>query len=115
MDEATVQQTLHALELVYGSDTTSEQRRQAEEQCQRLRDSKAVVAYGMHFALGAYGAAAQHFGLQLLEHAIRQRWSSGGVSSDDSSSGRVTFGHGLAIRDGLWPLMLASGELAGFV
>ncbi|KAJ1721168.1 karyopherin [Coemansia erecta] len=113
MDEATVQQTLQALELVYGADTAGEQRRQAEEMCQRLRDSSAAVTYGMHFALGTYGAPAQHFGLQLLEHAIRQRWSSG--SDKGGSSGKVTFSDGLAIRDGLWPLVLACGELAGFV
>ncbi|KAJ2778322.1 karyopherin [Coemansia interrupta] len=113
MDEATVKQTLQALELVYGADTAGEQRRQAEDLCQRLRDSSAAVAYGMHFALGAYGAPVQHFGLQLLEHAIRQRWS--GSSDKGSAEGKVSFDDGMSIRDGLWPLMLAAGDLAGFV
>ncbi|KAJ1648686.1 karyopherin [Coemansia asiatica] len=72
MDQAVIQRVLNALELVYSVDTPAEQRRQAEEFCQQLRNDQSSSTYGVHLATKAngYPPTTRHFGLQLIEHSI---------------------------------------------
>ncbi|KAJ2594459.1 karyopherin [Coemansia sp. RSA 1721] len=72
MDNTVVQRALQALDLVYNADTAAEQRRQAEEFCQQLRNDSKASSFGLHLAApnSGYASTTRHFGLQLLEHAI---------------------------------------------
>ncbi|KAJ2883175.1 karyopherin [Coemansia aciculifera] len=93
MDSAVVQRVIQALDLVYSSDTSVEQRREAEAVCQQVRNDPEALAYGFYLANpgNQYPAMVRHFGLQVVEHAIRHRW--GGTNNGLDAQGCV------AIRD----------------
>lgn len=88
-----VQQVVHALDLIYGTNTPPEQRRDAEELCQRLKTDDSILAYGIYLADtdNQYPPMVSHFGLQLIEHAIRHRWNQ-----------KVTQDHAQQLQDRLW-------------
>ncbi|KAJ2260700.1 karyopherin, partial [Coemansia sp. RSA 376] len=84
MDSAVVQKVIQALDLVYSSDTSAEQRREAEAVCQQVRNDPEAPAYGFYLANpgNQYPLMVRHFGLQVVEYAIRHRW--GGTSGLDA-------------------------------
>ncbi|KAJ2741909.1 hypothetical protein GGI20_004858 [Coemansia sp. BCRC 34301] len=75
MDPSVVNRVVQALDLVYASDTPADQRREAEELCTHLRNDASAPAYGFHLADAAqgYSSMVRHFGLQLIEHAIKRQ------------------------------------------
>ncbi|KAJ1944293.1 karyopherin, partial [Kickxella alabastrina] len=107
MDNAVTQRVLQALELVYGADTPIDQRRAAEVVCQQLKDDGEAPAYGLHLCTPAngYNATARHFGLQLLEHSIKQRWTGGKSKAKSQTQTKLTLDDGLQLRDRLWDLI----------
>ncbi|KAJ2489900.1 karyopherin [Coemansia sp. RSA 2050] len=76
MDTAVIERVIHALDLVYGSDTPIDQRREAEAVCEQLRNDPLAPAYGFHLTNPTNLPMVRHFGLQVIEHAIRHRWGS---------------------------------------
>ncbi|KAJ2909214.1 karyopherin, partial [Coemansia aciculifera] len=76
MDPLVVNRVVQALECVYSSDTSAEQRREAEAVCEQLRNDAGASAYGLYLADAAngYPAMVRHFGLQVVEHVIRHRY-----------------------------------------
>ncbi|KAJ2693916.1 karyopherin [Coemansia sp. IMI 209128] len=75
MDPAVIERVIHALDLVYGSDTPVEQRREAETLCEQLRNDPQAPAYGFQLTNATNTSMVRHFGLQVLEHAIQHRSS----------------------------------------
>ncbi|KAJ1744327.1 karyopherin [Coemansia sp. RSA 1821] len=104
MDNSVVQRAVQALELVYAPDTPAEDRKAAETVCQQLKDDAQAPTYGIYLATNSNGFAPQvrHFGLQLLEHAIKHRFSAG------KSRGKMTVEELCQIRAQIWELVFAS-------
>ncbi|KAJ2792049.1 karyopherin, partial [Coemansia helicoidea] len=101
MAGAVDQRVLQALELVYAADTPVAQRREAEDVCQQLRESAQGPAYGVQLARASngYSPMARHFGLQLIEHALRYRWGAG------KKGGQLGSDECLQLRDQVWELV----------
>ncbi|KAJ2851995.1 karyopherin [Coemansia brasiliensis] len=104
MDNSLVQRAVQALELVYAPDTSVEDRKAAETVCQQLKDDVQAPTYGIYLATNSNGFAPQvrHFGLQLLEHAIKRRFSA------SKSRGKMTIEELCQLRAQVWELIFAS-------
>ncbi|KAJ1957863.1 karyopherin, partial [Linderina pennispora] len=109
MDSGRIQQTLQALELIYGASTTVEQRREAEALCEQVRESEEAALVGVQLSQRQHGypATARHFGLRLIEDSLRSRWSGGKPSKNKK---RLTLDDGVMLRDHLWQMLLQSSQ-----
>ncbi|KAJ2357576.1 karyopherin, partial [Coemansia sp. RSA 2618] len=108
MDSLVVQRIIQALELVYAPDTPVDERKAAEGVCQQLKDDAQAPAYGIYLATRSSGfpPMVRHFGLQLIEHAAKHRFSTGKAVG----KGKMTTDEFLHLRTQMWELLFASAE-----
>ncbi|KAJ2246784.1 karyopherin, partial [Coemansia sp. RSA 475] len=106
MDISVVQRVIQALELVYAPDTPVNERKAAESACQQLKDDAQASAYGVYLATQSneFPPMVRHFGLQLIEHAIKYRFSTGKTAS----KGKMSADDLLQLRTQIWELVFAS-------
>ncbi|KAJ1967555.1 karyopherin [Dispira parvispora] len=104
MDTQVINQLVQALEIIHaGPGVTSAQRKQAEELCEKARESPDAALYGHYLAHKAqnYPDAVRHFGLTLVENTVRYHWD----------NNNYTDAHRLQIRDAV--VQLATEGLRG--
>ncbi|KAI8323568.1 ARM repeat-containing protein [Martensiomyces pterosporus] len=108
MDNSAIQRVAQALDLIYGTDTPFEQRKEAERVCEQLKEERDAPMYGIHLASAQSGLSpmARHYGLQLIEHALRHRWS--GSAHSLGSGKKLTMDDGAQLRERLWELIINS-------
>lgn len=69
-------QIISALKLVYDSHTPNDQRHSASIYLEQIKAQDEAPYHGFGLAADrSHAAVVRHFGLSLLEHAIRQRWA----------------------------------------
>ncbi|KAJ2159049.1 karyopherin [Coemansia sp. RSA 552] len=110
MDRAVVARVVQALEAVYSPATSAAERQAAEQVCAELKADAQGPAYGMHLAARSNGYAGQirHFGLQLVEEALRQR-------TPVDRPGKLTSNEVLQFRDQIWALLEESHGDAAYI
>ncbi|KAG0261639.1 hypothetical protein BG011_000813 [Mortierella polycephala] len=84
MDETVVRNLLAALETIYNVASTNEARQQAQEYCEALKQNPSGPLYGYYLAHkdNQQPDVVRHFGLGLIEGAVRYRWSDGTLTTD---------------------------------
>ncbi|KAF9183378.1 hypothetical protein BGZ50_004265 [Haplosporangium sp. Z 11] len=84
MDESVVRNLLAALETIYNVTSTNEARQQAQEYCEALKQNPSGPLYGYYLAHkdNQQPDVVRHFGLGLIEGAVRYRWSDGTLTTD---------------------------------
>ncbi|KAJ2808997.1 karyopherin [Coemansia guatemalensis] len=122
MDREVLQRAVQALELVYNSNTPADERKAAESFCEQLKREERAADYGHYLATRANGYAAEvrHFGVQLIEETLRQRWTAGkgGKGSKKKAAGvaKLTAEESFRVRDMIWELLVTGGaDEAAFV
>ncbi|KAJ2658784.1 karyopherin [Coemansia sp. RSA 1200] len=117
MNKQAVEQVVYMLQLVHNADTPEGQRKEAQEFCQRLKDSPEAMRHGIELASMVSASSglppqAQHFGLQLIEHAIRHHWRRNTSSKGKSLSagGMLETDDMLQLRDQMWRLIFEACE-----
>ncbi|KAI0389345.1 ARM repeat-containing protein [Xylariaceae sp. FL0594] len=66
-----------ALDVVYNSQSSNQERKDAQSFLERLKDSALAPAHGFHLAADRnQSPVVRHYALSLLEHAIRHKWAS---------------------------------------
>ena len=88
------QQINHALEIVYNARSTNHERQEATQYLEQLKTHQSAPYHGFELAVTtSHPPIVRHYGLSLLDHTIRFRWSE--YSQEESK----------ALRD--WILRLA--------
>ncbi|KAF8937165.1 hypothetical protein BGZ58_003182 [Dissophora ornata] len=77
MDESVLRNLLAALETIYNVASTNEARQQAQQYCEELKRDPSGPLYGYFLAHkdNQQPDVVRHFGLGLIENAVRYRWS----------------------------------------
>ncbi|KAF9321765.1 hypothetical protein BG003_011489 [Podila horticola] len=70
-----------ALETIYNISVTNAQRQKAQEYCEMLKRDRSAPLYGYFLAHkdNKHGDVVRHFGLGLIESAVRYRWTDGSM------------------------------------
>ncbi|KAJ2558168.1 karyopherin, partial [Coemansia sp. RSA 1933] len=114
MDKQTVEHVVYMLQLVHSADTDESRRKEAQEYCQRLKDSPDAMQRGIELASSAGSGLppqVQHFGLQLVEHAVRHQWRRNTTGKQNNGgSGTIGTDEMLQVRDHLWKLIFEACE-----
>ncbi|KAJ3013955.1 hypothetical protein HKX48_005421 [Thoreauomyces humboldtii] len=74
-----------ALQTIYDPNATQEDRQQAQNLCDAVKDMAGSPLWGNHLAHkdNAQPDVVRHFGLALLENAIRYRWNDGSYTDSE--------------------------------
>ncbi|KAJ2402019.1 karyopherin [Coemansia sp. RSA 2559] len=119
MNKQTVEQVVYMLQLVHSADTPESRRKEAQEFCQRLKESPDAMHYGLELASSAGSGLApqvQHFGLQLIEHAVRHHWRQNNKVAA-AVVGRIGTDEMLQLRDQMWRMIFeaCSQQTAAYI
>ncbi|KAG0332619.1 hypothetical protein BG000_009869 [Podila horticola] len=81
MDPTVLSTLLAALETIYNISVTNAERQKAQEYCEMLKRDRSAPLYGYFLAHkdNKYGDVVRHFGLGLIESAVRYRWTDGSM------------------------------------
>ncbi|KAJ1801753.1 karyopherin [Coemansia sp. RSA 2399] len=107
MNKQTVEQVVYMLQLVHSADTPESRRKEAQEFCQRLKESPDAIHHGVELASSAGSGLApqvQHFGLQLIEHAVRHHWRQNNKAAT-AAVGKIGTDEMLQLRDQMWRMI----------
>ncbi|TPX62346.1 hypothetical protein PhCBS80983_g00487 [Powellomyces hirtus] len=85
MDPAVLSQIVEALNTIYDPAASGEQRRSASEFCETVKENQQSPLWGHFLAHKQNGQPEifRHFGLTLLENAIRYKWNDSSYSDED--------------------------------
>ncbi|KAI8350707.1 armadillo-type protein [Mortierella sp. GBAus27b] len=106
MDESVLTSLLAALDTIYNVGSSNEARQQAQEYCEGLKRDPAGPLYGYFLAHkdNQQPNVVRHFGLGLIENAVRYRWSDGTITPEIKAQIRVN-AMSLA-SEGSFPLLI---------
>ncbi|KAF9214411.1 hypothetical protein BGZ59_003728 [Podila verticillata] len=81
MDPTVLSSLLAALETIYNISVTNAERQKAHEYCEMLKRDRSAPLYGYLLAHkdNKHGDVVRHFGLGLVESAVRYRWTDGSM------------------------------------
>ncbi|KAI9231524.1 MAG: armadillo-type protein, partial [Podila humilis] len=81
MDPTVLSSLLSALETIYNISVTNAERQKAHEYCEMLKRDRSAPLYGYLLAHkdNKHGDVVRHFGLGLVESAVRYRWTDGSM------------------------------------
>ncbi|CAB5190001.1 unnamed protein product [Rhizophagus irregularis] len=85
MDNEVLQNIVQALDIIYNPSVTNEARIKAQEYCDSIKDHLSSPIYGRYLAHieNNQSLILRHFGLHLLENAIKFKWNDRIYNNDD--------------------------------